>query len=84
MRQRFRYEKYSGGDNLIYRLRIPAEEIGYLSGTMEAYGGIGLVRTIDEHLGVVEIWVPVEQREEFGLLLKALGREIKIEVLEER
>ncbi|MCX7766110.1 MAG: DUF4911 domain-containing protein [Candidatus Sumerlaeia bacterium] len=81
MRGRFTYKKYAGGDNIILRLRLPAEQIGYLSGTIEAYDGIGLVRTIDEQRGVVEVWIPREQLDTFEEVLEGLQREIKLERL---
>ncbi|MCD6385282.1 DUF4911 domain-containing protein, partial [Candidatus Sumerlaeota bacterium] len=81
MVRKFKHKPYTQGDNLVYRLRLPKEEICYFNGTIEAYEGLGVVRTIDEKQGVVEVWVPVEQREDFDSVLRALQQEIEIEVL---
>lgn len=81
MGQRFKYKPYKGGDNFVYRLRLPRKEICYFNGTIEAYEGLGVVRTIDEEQGVVEVWVPIEQKDDFDSVLQALQQEFEIEVL---
>jgi len=80
-RRRFKYPLYSGGREIIYRLRIPAREIGYFSATLEAYDGVGLCRTIDEERGVIEVWVPPDRQKEIEEVLKGIEREIPIERL---
>ncbi len=81
MTRTFTYGTYTHGDNLVYRLIIPRNEIGFFSGTLEAYEGLGIVRTIDEHQGIIEVWVPRDREKEFESVLDTLKNELSIEVL---
>jgi hypothetical protein len=81
MGRTFSYDKYNKGDNLVFRLLIPPRDIGYFSGTIEAYDGVGLVRTVDPRRAVVEAMVPGDQRETFERILGFLEKQISIEVI---
>ena len=77
------YPEYSKGDNIIYRVRLQPGNIGYFSGTVEAYDGIGFVRTVDARQGVVEIWTPPDHKEAMDRLLAAMDKEFPIEILQD-
>ena len=81
MASRFTYAKYQRREVAPYRLRITSRDIGYFVSVIESYDGLGLVRTIDDRLGIVEAWVTAERTGEFEELLRNLGRELSIEVI---
>ncbi len=81
MEGKLKYPRYTKGDNLFYRVKLNPVHIGYLSGIIEAYEGMGLVRTIDARQGVVEIWVPPDQADGMDNLLHAIEKEFPIEIL---
>lgn len=61
--------------------RIPPEEIGYVSALVESYEGIGIVRTRDPQMGIIEFWVIREFREVFDAVLESLRDEMEVEIL---
>ena len=84
MVSRFSYKQYTHGDNRVIRLKLPARDIGFFSGSMEAYEGVGLVRTIDPRHAIVEVLVPADRENEFMEILHAIMRSIPIEVLSKK
>ena len=81
MPRRFKYDKYRKGDNVVYRMMIPPEQIQFFCATVEAYDGVGLVRTIDSRRAVVEVLVVGDQKKTFEGLIDSLKRQIGIEVI---
>lgn len=66
-------------------IRLPREWIFSLSWTVDAYEGIGFVRTDDALKGTVSLFCPTEQEGEVLALLEALRKEgIPLEVTERR
>lgn len=64
---------------------LPRKWIFSLSWTVDAYEGIGFVRTDDALKGIVSLFCPAEQEEEALALLKALRKEgIPLEMTERR
>lgn len=61
---------------------IPSDQIGYLTNIVEAYDGIGLVRTLDRQRGIVELWVMPDWADSIDNLLRALQKEFPIQRLE--
>lgn len=61
--------------------RMPPREIGYLTSLVEAFDGIGLVRTLDRERGVIECWIMTDHAEAFEGLLNSLREEFPIQLL---
>lgn len=48
---------YEHLDTVRFRTIIPINEIGFVSALLEAYEGMGILRTVDEKRGAVEFWI---------------------------
>lgn len=70
------------GDTQAVVARIPPDEIFYVNAVVESYEGIGIVRTRDPHVGIIEFWVIPEFRGTFEALLDDLREEIEIQILD--
>ncbi len=70
---------YSGPEPIIEVYQMPPREIGYLTSLAEAYDGIGLVRTLDESRGIIELWIMPGYADVFERLLEALRKEFPIQ-----
>lgn len=71
-----------GRDTETVIARIPPEEIGYVSALVESYEGIGILRTRDPHVGIVEFWVIPEFRSDFECMLEDLRQETEVKILD--
>lgn len=60
---------------LCYSLAVPKEEIFYLSWTIDAYEGLGFLRTDDASEGIVSLLFPSEAAAEVEELLGAFEAE---------
>ena len=60
---------------LRYALAVPKEEIYYVSWTVDAYEGLGFMRTDDASKGLVSLLFPSGNRSEVEALLLALEAE---------
>ena len=47
-------------ETITYRARIASAQIGFLNSIIESYEGIGVVRTLHAHSGIIELWLPPE------------------------
>ena len=65
-------------DTEIRLARVPSAEIGYINSIVESYEGIGMVRTRDPKMGVIEFWIIPDFKEEFLNLIEELRKEIPI------
>lgn len=63
----------------VYQLPQPA--IQFLTALVEASDGIGLVRTLDEHRGIVECWIMADFEREYEMVLQAVAQEWPIQPL---
>jgi hypothetical protein len=68
-------------ETLIRVHQLPTPAIRYLTALTEASDGIGLVRTLDEHRGIVECWVMPDFVEEFDRLIQAVASQWPIQTL---
>lgn len=66
-------------DDITRYYRVDSKEIGYIGFTVQAYEGIGVVRTLDSAQGIVEILIPPDFLDEIEGLLEDLQVEISIE-----
>jgi hypothetical protein len=66
---------------LIRVYRMPPREIGYVTSLVEAFDGIGLVRTLDRARGVVECWVMADYEADFDGLIESLRAEFPVQRL---
>lgn len=60
---------------LCYSLSVPKEEIFYISWTIDAYEGLGFLRTDDASEGIVSLLFPSEAEEEVNALIGAFEAE---------
>ena len=63
----------------VYQLAQPA--IQFLTALVEASDGIGLVRTLDEHRGIVECWIMPDFEQDFERVLQAVAQAWPIQPL---
>ena len=54
---RFKKKYPAPNESLIYVAQIPPGEIAFVNSVIESYEGIGVVRTRDQHRGIIEICV---------------------------
>lgn len=65
---------------LCYSLAVPKEEIFYISWTIDAYEGLGFLRTDDASQGIVSLFFPAEVSAQIEEILDAFEEEgIEIE-----
>jgi len=74
---------YPGAEPLIRVYQMPPGEIGYLTNLVEAYDGIGLVRTLDSSRGIIECWIMPDYEEVFECLLAGLLKEFPMQLLDQ-
>ena len=60
-------------------LRIDRREIAYFKFTLEAYEGVALMRTIDPHLGTVELLIGPGCEDVVAGIIEDLSARIRIE-----
>jgi hypothetical protein len=60
---------------LRYGIAVPKEHICYMSWTIDAYDGLGFLRTDDAYKGLVSILFPSCRRDELESLLSAFEAE---------
>ena len=60
-------------------LRVDRREIAFLKFILEAYDGVALMRTIDPHLGTVELLIGPGSEDEVARIIEDLGSRIRIE-----
>ena len=68
-------------DTLSYTVKTEKKYIAYANFIIEAYDGIGVVRTSDPAEGLLEVLVAPDFESEFLALAAALGQEIPFVVL---
>lgn len=73
---------YDGGEPRVLHYQISPEQITYLTGLMEAYEGIGLLRTLDAARGIIECWVMPDGVEAFESILRSVRRGAEIQPLD--
>lgn len=70
---------YDGADPLIRVYQVPAMQIGDITSLVEAYEGIGSVRTLDRARGLIEFWIMPAAAQTFDRLLAAMAAEFPIQ-----
>ncbi len=73
---------YTGESPIIRSYQMPASEIGYLTNLVEAYDGIGLVRTLDQDRGIIELWIMPDFLDAFDNVLAAVQKEFPMRRLD--
>ncbi len=68
-------------DSLVITVKTEKRHIAYASFIIEAYDGMGIVRTADPEGGLLEVLVAPDMRGEFMELAKALSKEMPFAVL---
>ncbi len=66
-------------DTLIYRVKVPKEEMAFFNFLLESYEGLASSRTVDASRGEMELYVPVELEGEFVAFLEGLKEELPLE-----
>jgi len=65
-------------------LRIDRKHIAYLKFILEGYDGAAVVSTVDRSAGIVQLDIGPGCEEDVDLIIKDLGREIRIETVSGR
>lgn len=65
------------------RFRVDRRDINYLSVVVASYDGIAIVRTIDPHSAVIEIWISPGCEGFVAELLESLANDEEIQLREE-
>jgi hypothetical protein len=60
---------------------LPPEEIAYVGFVIHSYEGLGVLRTLDGNLGLVEVLLSPHLEEELDDLLRALAQEVAMREL---
>ena len=63
----------------VYQLAQPA--IQYITALVEANDGIGLVRTLDEHRGIIECWLMPDFVEQYEQIIRSVAEQWPIQPL---
>lgn len=71
------------GEAIYMEARVESEDIAVLSRHMDLYEGVAFVRTKDPHRAIVEFWVSPSFIDDFRKIIAALGKEIRMEMLQE-
>lgn len=71
----------AGAPPLIRVYQMPPPAIAHITHLVEAYDGIGSVRTLDESRGIIECWVMPDAVHAFDRLLNQIGAEYPLQRL---
>lgn len=63
----------------VYQLAQPA--IQYITALVEAYDGIGLVRTLDEERGIIECWMMPDFMPQYEQIIRSVAEQWPIQPL---
>ena len=69
-------------DTVRFRAVIPVGEIGFVSALLEAYEGMGILRTVDKKLGAVEFWISPGFLDTFDDFIRSFGANFFLTPLE--
>lgn len=73
--QRFsKLPPHDGSTPIIRVYQLPQPAIQYITALVEAYDGIGLVRTLDEDRGIIECWLMPDFVEEYERIFRAVAQ----------
>ena len=76
MSKRFAHTWPAPQEPIIYLVQIPPGEIAYVNSVIEAYEGLGIVRTRDQARGVIEIWIMRWGDDIFKRIVQELSKDI--------
>ena len=68
-------------DSIQWLLEVDKEDIHFLVGVFESYDDFGIVRTLDQKRGLVEVMLSPDYVEEARKLLASLAGEISVRIL---
>jgi len=71
------------GATVVRTFQVNRKDILLLHVILEAYDGVANVSTVDSPNGIIEIHIPASRDEEAELLLRAICREIPLELTEQ-
>lgn len=63
----------------VYQLAQPA--IQFITALVEAYDGIGLVRTLDEERGIIECWLMPDYVQQYEQIIRSVAEQWPIQPL---
>ncbi len=69
-------------DTIQWYFKIKRRDIAYMKFILESYEGLGVLRTIDPQLAIVEVMVPPGLEGDMEMVLEGLRDEIPIERIE--
>ncbi|MBI4651579.1 DUF4911 domain-containing protein [Candidatus Desantisbacteria bacterium] len=59
--------------------KVPSEKIGFINMIIDSYEGMACLRTLDEKLGYVELWISPFFEKEVEKIIEDLKKDILIE-----
>jgi len=68
-------------DSIQWLLEVDKKDINFIVGVFESYDDFGVVRTLDEKRGLIEVLLSPDYVEEARKLLASLAGEISMRVL---
>ncbi len=74
-------KKKNDNDPRIFCL-LPRRNICFLTNLIDSYEGLGIVRTIGKHIGLIEILITEDTEEELLNLLNSLDKSLGIRIVD--
>lgn len=62
--------------------RVEPHEIGFINALIEGHEGLATMRTLDPERGLVVLWVPRGQWEDFQSMIAGLREEVSLAILD--
>lgn len=75
-------EAYIPNDLVIKYGRVSPKDIGYVNSIVEAYEGIGQVRTVDHKKGIIVFWIMPDSESVMDKIIEDLHKETGLIILE--
>lgn len=72
---------HDGSRPIIRNYQLPQPAIQFITALVEAYDGIGLVRTLDEDRGIIECWLMPDFVEEYEQIVRSVAEQWPIQSL---
>lgn len=69
-------------DSIQLQVEIDKKDIAYMVGLMESYDEFAVVRTVDQHRGIIELLCSPDYVRDVRCLLDSLKDEMKLRILD--
>ena len=75
-----RWDDHPPTTGVCYPIRLDPQEIQFLCAVVEGHEGLGVVRTIDQHNGIVEFWFSPLMQDDVDAFLATFGQQIDLTI----